>query len=554
MSTTNLFLSDDSLLAEYVPLEPFKGILQQRLHVAPDTLALLIKDGQIAQASAGVHLALGGILRTVKDAVAGRHALRLLIADLKPFPLTTSVSLLTRDHVPVDGELTVELQIDPEKPANVLGLMKEHGPVSKASLLDRLAPHLGERVLSAAAKLVDAVELRGNVGLQDKIQADTVREVERLAGDLGLIVRSVSLQWAFSDEERALILQRQQEREQEQLEREFKIANRALERESESTIVRLQTELNVDKVEAANEDELRRLILSNELAFADARETGERIQELKALEHELQLNRTRRLDGLKAQLEAEENAVELARTTGQRRDVEMDVALRERKHELAAIQLRAEIRTVERSIEDLDRRQTLALRRLEELQELEIAAQAREQQFASVRGIQDIELEAESRRLDLTIKGGDAEHRRKMEEARLAQDEKLSTIQMLKDASPEQILAVNAGFSPQVADVLIEQARAKATDGAERIALLREMIQQAQDARVSSEAQARHMFDSGMRGATGVAQGVGSAAAGSPTDAGAPAGDAETAECPDCHRHIPTSDRHCRYCGRQMRQ
>ena len=27
-----------------------------------------------------------------------------------------------------------------------------------------------------------------------------------------------------------------------------------------------------------------------------------------------------------------------------------------------------------------------------------------------------------------------------------------------------------------------------------------------------------------------------------------------TTECPGCHRTVPVSDRHCRYCGRQMRQ
>ena len=45
----------------------------------------------------------------------------------------------------------------------------------------------------------------------------------------------------------------------------------------------------------------------NELEFIDARETGVRIQQMKALEHEIQMNRAQRLDGLKAQLEAEDH-------------------------------------------------------------------------------------------------------------------------------------------------------------------------------------------------------------------------------------------------------
>ena len=46
-NSTNITLSDDNLLAEYVPLEKFKGVLEQRLAVGPDLVALLMRDGQI---------------------------------------------------------------------------------------------------------------------------------------------------------------------------------------------------------------------------------------------------------------------------------------------------------------------------------------------------------------------------------------------------------------------------------------------------------------------------------------------------------------------------
>lgn len=604
MATTNITLSDDNLLAEYVPLDKFKGVLEQRVSIGPDTLAVLIKDGQIAEASAGAHFAIGGLWRTVKDAVGGRHALRLLIADLKPFQLTTAAGALTKDNVPVQCEFTIELQVNPEKPANILGLMKEHGMVTKTSVLARLTPHLGERVLSAAIRRVDALELRGNNALQDKIQADAMKEVERIASDVGLIARVVSVGWAFNDEEKAMILKRQQDREQEMLEREFKILNRAVEREAESTVIKLETDTNVEKVKVSTEDDLRRLILSNELNFIDARETGVRIQQMKALEHELQLNRTQRMDALKAQLEAEEHAIEMARAGGtrrgvareierddrkhdvdltkiggekrdaemdivtrerthdvdiakiggQRRDVEMDIVKREREHDLEVARIRSEMRVVDRSIEDLDKRQVLALERLQEMQKLDIAAKAHEDQIRTMRGLQDVEIDSESRRLDLNIKGGDAAHKRAMEAARLAEETTLAKIKMMKDATPEQIMAINAGFSPAVANVMIEQARAKAAEGGDRIALMREMIQQATDARVSSEAQARHLFDSGMQGNVGVAQGVGQAAAAGRGGGGNPNPGRDTAECPGCHRVIPVTDRHCRFCGRQMRQ
>jgi hypothetical protein len=606
MAPTHIALSDDNLLAEYVELDRFKRVLEQRIAVGPDMMAMLIKDGAIAEAAAGGHFAIGGVWRTIKDAIGGQHAIRLLIADLKPFQLSTSATSLSKDNVPIACEFTVELQVNPEKPANVLGLVKTHGKLTKDSVLERLKPNIGERVLNAAVRRVDAMELRGNNGMQDKVQADTMTEVERVASDLGLIARSVSVAWGFNEEEKAAILKRQQEREQEALEREFKILTRTIERETETTELKLKAELSVEKTKVTTEDDLRRLILSNELNFVDARETGVRIQQMKALEHELHLNRTQRLDALKAQLEAEQHSIEMARTGGlkkeverdiqlkdrrhdidldkiggerkdvareietkdkrhdvditriggEKRDVEFDIARRERVHTLEVTRINAEIRVVTRSLEDADTRQRLALKKLEELQNLEIAREAQGDRIATMKGLQDLELDAEGKRLDNTIKGGDAEHRRRQEAAHLAAQTELEKIRLLRDGTPEQILAINAGFSPAVANVLVEQAKAKATEGTDRMALMREMIKQAQDARVASEAQARHMFDSGMQGAQGVAQGVGQAVAGMKPAPPAPAAvdPAATTECPACHRNIPATDRHCRHCGRQMRQ
>ena len=40
---THIRLSDDDILAEYVEIEKFKGVLEQRLAIGPDTAALLIR-------------------------------------------------------------------------------------------------------------------------------------------------------------------------------------------------------------------------------------------------------------------------------------------------------------------------------------------------------------------------------------------------------------------------------------------------------------------------------------------------------------------------------
>ncbi|MCC7043337.1 MAG: hypothetical protein IT183_05720 [Acidobacteria bacterium] len=579
-NSTNITLSDDNLLAEYVPLDKFKGVLQQRFAVGPDLLALLIRDGQIAAAGPGGHFAVGGIWQTLKDSIGGSHAIRLLIADLKPFQLTTSATSLTKNNVPVVGEFTIELQVNPEKPANVLGFMKEHAAVTKASVLNRLTPHLGDRVLNAAIRRVDALELRGNVGLQDKIQADAMAEVERVASDIGFIARVVSLRWGFNEEEKAEILKRQQEREQEILEREFAILNRSIEREAETTVLRLKTDLNVEKAKVATEDDLRRLILSNELQFIDARESGVREQELKALHHELHKNREQRLDALKAQLEAEQHAIEMARAGigrqdvlregdtkakrhdvdvtrigGEKRDVELDIVRRERLHDEAVANIRADIRKVERSIEEADKKQALDLARLEEMQNQDLSLRGHEGKIKIIRDLNEADDEVKDRDVDRRNRAADAEHRRKIEEQQLATQTELEKLRLLKDGTPEQILAITAGFSPQVANVLVEQAKAKAAQGTELMTAMREMVQMAKDQNVQNLEQAKFMATKATEGAIGVAYGAGAGAgaAGRPA-AGGPHLAPGTTECPECHEIIPASDRFCLKCGRKMRQ
>ncbi len=554
MATTHITLSDDALLGEYVRLDEFKGLLEQRVAIGPDLLAMLIKDGQIAQAAPGGHFAVGGVWRTIKDAVGGEHAIRLLLADLKPFPVAKTIAALTKDNVEILCELTVELQVNPERPANVLGLMKNHAAVTKAGVLTRLEPHLGVRVVNAAVKRVDALELRGNTGLQDKLQADAMAEVERIAGDVGLLVRAVTVDFGTNDEEQAQILKRQQEREQETLEREFAILNRSIAREAESSVVQLKTALDVEKVKTATDDELRRMILGSELAFIDARDTGKRVLEMKEIQHQLDKNREERVEGFNAQLEQARHAIEMARTGGQQRDVEMDLSVREAKHQVTVTRIRSELRGVEREIDDADTRQRLALQKLEQLQGQELAEIARQAQIGALGAMQAVELAGEKGHIENEILRGSAAQTWKIEEQKQKADAELAKMQMAKDLSEAQTLAVTAGFSPEVANVLVERARA--AGDADKMALMREMVQQAKEAQVSSEAQARHFFDSGMTGTVGVAHGVGMAAAGGGMHVHGHEvdGGLGTVECPGCHNVIPESDRFCRKCGRPMRQ
>lgn len=555
MATKYLALSEDTLLAEYVRLNDLKGLFEQRVAVNPDTLAVLIRDGRVAEAGPGGHFAVGGVWRALKDAVAGQHAIQLLLADLKPFQLTKSFTTLTKDGVEIVAEVTFDLQVDPEKPVNVLGFMKDHAAVTKASVLARIAPHLDDRVINAAVRRVDALELRGNRGLQDMVQADAMKEAERLAGDIGLLVRAVSVNWGTNEAEQDEMLTRQRAREQAALDEDARLLKRAVEREADTTIVQLKTALDVETVKVTTEDDLRRLILKNELEFIDQRETGVRRQQLEALRHELELNRTARVDGLKSQLEAEEHAIEMAKRGGLRGDVQMDIETRQAKHRITLATITRELRSVERETEEADRRHALALGALEADEMHRRAAREQQAQIDRMAALGKVELDQKERDRDIEDRSRDRDHGRRMDERTQAAAAEAEKMRLARDLNEAQLLAVTAGFSPAVANVLVE--RAKASAEADKMALMREMVQQARDAQVQSEAQARHFFEHGMRGTVGVSQGIGSAAVAMAGAAGAADGVAvgdQLTECPQCHHRVPVADRFCLNCGRPLRQ
>jgi hypothetical protein len=129
-----------------------------------------------------------------------------------------------------------------------------------------------------------------------------------------------------------------------------------------------------------------------------------------------------------------------------------------------------------------------------------------------------------------------------MEEHKFEAETALAKMGMMKDMAPDLVLAVNAGLSKEVANVLVEQARARAAEGTEKMLLMRELIDQARDARVASEAQARHFFEQAM-------------GASAPARASVQRGDAAPpaeVECPNCHR-VVTATRFCSACGQQLR-
>jgi len=530
VASKNWVLSDADTLAEYVPLEDFKGILQQRIGVSPDHAALLIRDGRLAEAFTGAHFSVGGIWQSLKNALGGEHAVRLLVADLKPFQVNGEIETLSADNVPLTAAATVELQLNPERPGNILGLMHERGALTRMDVYQRLIPHLRDRVFDTVLRQVQASEVRGNTAMQDRIQADMMREAERLFGDVGLLVRSASVTWALNDEERAAMARREREREQQMLDHDFERKKRELEREKEASEFVLRSDLAQEKLKAIGENELKRLFLDQELELIDARDGAVREQELKKLNHEIELLNVERQSAYKKAVEDARNEVERAQYAKQLAQVELE-------------------------IEEMQRLQALKLTRLEEEQNLDIAERARRQQLETMRGLNDVELDGEERKTRIQREDRLADHEMEVQRKRQEHETEIEKLKTQAGMTPEQLLAINAGLSPDVARIFSERARAEAVDSQKQEALLREMVDMAKQNDIRSDEQARAFFDKAMDGVAAVSSGDGRQGGGEQGGGETAGGEtaAQTAHCAACHRDVPISDRFCRFCGQQMR-
>ena len=109
----------------------------------------------------------------------------------------------------------------------------------------------------------------------------------------------------------------------------------------------------VDKLDIENESDLKRVVLSNEIEFADARETGARIAEMKVLEHEINKLKTERLAKFQGELQqATHDGVDLKLIDERRRIVERNTESLDRSHQLA---LRGLERDYDRETRELQR-------------------------------------------------------------------------------------------------------------------------------------------------------------------------------------------------------
>jgi hypothetical protein len=399
----------------------------------------------------------------------------------------------------------------------------------KSDVYARLIPHLKDRVFSTTIRKVDAGEVRGNTPLQDKIQSEAMVEVDRLFKDLGVMVRAVSLSWATNDQERAEIERSKVTREQEMLDFQTERAKRDLTRERETKEFTLKGDFDAEKLKTMREDELRHLILNQELSFVDAQKEGTRVQELKTLGHELELLSIKRTDSYRKALEDAQNETERAAIRKKLREIELDTKAMEDAQRLRL----AEAEEIQR----------IRLKEADENSKLNIAERARADQIKAMQAMGAIEHEAAKADWEIERDKKLLEQEGALKTKELDHAAEVNRLQAHKDLTPDQILAAAAGQSADVARVFAERAKVQGADVDKREALLREMVQMSKEGQQASSDQAKYFIDK----ASQTVQGVAGARQAEPAKSD------DTAECPKCHRRVPITDRFCRFCGQTMR-
>jgi len=545
MASHPLVLSDPDLLAEFVRESEFKTFFEKRFATPPDIAALLFRNGELIDSYKGAHFSMGGLVTALKGTVGGSTHIALMLADLKPFQVKLPVKALSRDQIEIVGLATLELQLNPDNPSNILGLMggvtRNEFPLATAALhpngrralsridvLERIAPHFSDRVIEAVIGRMDAVDIRGETGVQDKIQADMMKEAERICGDIGVLVRAASVEWAMNEAEREEFARAQIAREQDGLDYQLTLLKREIEREQDATEVRMTAQVDIAKLENTSEDELAHMMLNSEIGLIDARETAIRHQEMKALSYEIEVLGRERAVRMEGDLAEAGHMIDLTKEKARLSKLEHDIAELDAKHfaELKKIGAFTDLELYER----------------EQRLELALAKAAQDQSLENLKGLQGLEHSGKDSDALRTMKLADAETRNELARKKAEEDARVAAMKAAANMTPEQILAINAGLSPDVAQVLVEQARSQAGNDGNSMEVMRDLISGAREHELK-------LLRTGMAGATGVAHGAG----GKSDDGGASAELSTSVDCSQCGRTLKAKSKFCTGCGHQLR-
>lgn len=547
MESNPLVLSDPNVLAEFAREDLFKAIFEKRFASPPDLAALLFRDGALIDAFKGTQFTVGGLWENIKGVIGGSHHYAIMLADLKPFQVQFPIRGISKDNVEIAGVATLEMQLNPDKAGNILGLMRgvsrqntdqDSGEISPSgrkalSVYDvqqRLEPQFQDRIFEHIIGRHNSDEIRGNRGMQDQMQADMMTEAERITGDLGLMVRSGSITFAMNDAERQEFEKAQIERQQAAMDHQLELLKREVDRQSEATEVKLSAAIDLQKVEQAGEDELKLMVLNSEVSFVDAREAATRRQEAEALDHEIRILGKERAAKFAMELEGSSHSYDVHEAQERVRAFQRETELLETKHQITLTALTSDARI------DVNEKTAFSNIKVDDAQVGSKQKQTKDWNAIArenLAGVNDIEADKADRDTDRNIREGESEAQNRVAQMAAA-----------AGMSAEQIGAITASFSPEAAQAAIAQAQARAASGEKMVEIVRELT-------AESREHEHRMLDTGMKGATGVAAGAGGKSAPASTDASTTS--ATTVECANCGKILAAKDKFCTACGHRMR-
>lgn len=552
MSSQPLVLTDPNMLAEFVRQSQLKTILEKRFAAPADLGAILFRDGAIVDGYKGTQFSIGGVWENLKGVIGGSHHYEIMLVDLKPFTATIPVRGMSKDNVEIVGEATFEMQINPDMPTNALGLMRgvtrnesdldeEGGYASKGrkallvgDVVTRIEPQFRERVFVSILSRHNADEIRGNRGMQDQIQADMMKEAERILGDLGVMARSATANFATNEVERQQFELARVKRDEEMKDHQLALLKRQAEREADSTAFVLSNELDLAKLERANDDELRLMVLDSETGFIDARETHARRQEMEALEHEA---------GLVLAENAAKTEIALGEISDATAKTEAKIAQTKVEQELTV--LKDDFRLKRQDIEDDARRKKEKedAKHGADIKDIGRDTQAKDhdQKIGETQDYQKLAAANLERLNDIEIAKAKGEASVRMMEQEAESQNTINQMMAAGRLTPEQLAQYMPGVSESAAQVAIAKAQAESRNADEMIRMARELTSESRD-------HEHRMFDAGMKGGGAMAAGLGGKGA-----AGGGGQDAASVECPNCKTVNSAKAKFCKSCGQQLR-
>lgn len=201
------------------------------------------------------------------------------------------------------------------------------------------------------------------------------------------------------------------------------------------------------------------MVLESEVRFLDAREAVTRRHEMEVLAHEVEILRTERAAKMENEIADAGHLIDLTREASRLRKTEIEIEELDARHVQNLKKM-----GVMTDLELNERRQRM---------ELDIARLAQEQAAKNLEIMMKLEATGDDRTADRGMRVSKSETENKVALMKAEADARTAQLMAGSKMSPEQILAINAGLSPHVAEVLKEQARAQSSNSQESMEIMR---------------------------------------------------------------------------------